>query len=137
MVLVVRAVKVLAVPASAVGQHGREADNQRGGRAGHSRGEMMDGHDTGGARLLREIGRLGESSVDVLQTSVAEPRVAAILGQGRAYGHAEPLSMSDGLLWLTLANRTHLLEGRDLLVAVRRKVLLDVVDRHATLDITE
>lgn len=98
---------------------------------------MVDGHDTGGARLLWELSRLGESSVDVLQTSVAEPRVAAISGHGRAYGHAEPLSMLNYLLGPTLANRTHLLEGRNLLVAVRRKVLLDVVNRHAALDITE
>lgn len=36
-----------------------------------------------------------------------------------------------------LVNATYLWEGRDLLVAVGIKVLLDVVNRHATLDITE
>lgn len=61
----------------------------------HVRGEMMDSHNAGGASLLWELSRLGESSVDVLQTSVAEPRVAAIRGHRRAYGHAESLSMLD------------------------------------------
>lgn len=58
----------------------RETDREE--RERDSRGEMMDGHDAGRARLLRELSCLGESSHDVLQTGVAETRVATIRGRG-------------------------------------------------------
>lgn len=70
MVLVVGAVKILAVPAG---------------------GEVVDGHDAGRAWLLGELGRLREPSHDVLQTGVAKAGVGPVRASWVPDGHTEAL----------------------------------------------
>ena len=52
---------------------------------------MVNSHDASRARLLGELGRLGESCHDVLQTCVAETGVGAIRAGRRPDRHPETL----------------------------------------------
>lgn len=64
----------------------------------NERGEVMDGHNAGRAWLLGELGGLGESRHDVLQTGVAKTGVGAVRAVRGSDRHSETLILSIRLI---------------------------------------
>ena len=92
--LMVRAVEVLAIPASTQGQRLASSAQQVWGK-GYLRREVVDSHYSARAGLSGELHRLGPSRIDIIQASVAKTRVAlsAVDGIGlwTAHRHSETL----------------------------------------------